>query len=35
MTIHPDEPNVYDTMGDILLASGDAFRGKTNVFDYI
>ena len=28
MTIHPDEPNVYDSMGDILLASGDTLKAK-------
>ena len=28
MTIHPDEPNVYDSMGDILLASGDTLEAK-------
>ena len=28
MTAHPDEPNAYDSMGDILLASGDTSQAK-------
>ena len=28
MTAHPDEPNAYDSMGDILLASGDTLQAK-------
>ena len=28
MTVHPDEPNAYDSMGDILLASGDTLKAK-------
>ncbi len=28
MTVHPDEPNAYDSMGDILLASGDSIEAK-------
>ncbi|MDG2138818.1 MAG: hypothetical protein P8J77_01270, partial [Flavobacteriales bacterium] len=28
ITAHPDEPNAYDSMGDILLASGDTLQAK-------
>ena len=28
ITVHPDEPNAYDSMGDILLASGDTLQAK-------
>ena len=28
ITAHPDEPNGYDSMGDILLASGDSLQAK-------
>ena len=28
MTAHPDEPNAYDSMGDVLLASGDTSQAK-------
>ena len=28
ITVHPDEPNAYDSMGDILLASGDSLQAK-------
>ena len=28
MTAHPEEPNAYDSMGDILLASGDTLQAK-------
>jgi tetratricopeptide (TPR) repeat protein len=28
ITIHPEEPNAYDSMGDILLASGDRIQAK-------
>ena len=28
LTVHPDEPNAYDSMGDILLASGDTLMAK-------
>jgi tetratricopeptide (TPR) repeat protein len=28
MTVHPDEPNAYDSMGDLLLASGDTLQAK-------
>ena len=28
MTVHPEEPNAYDSMGDILLASGDSIEAK-------
>ena len=28
MTAHPDEPNAYDSMGDILLAMGDTLQAK-------
>ena len=28
ITAHPDEPNGYDSMGDILLASGDSVQAK-------
>ena len=28
MTAHPDEPNAYDSMGDVLLASGDTLQAK-------
>ena len=28
MTAHPDEPNAYDSMGDILLASGDTLKAQ-------
>jgi len=28
ITAHPEEPNAYDSMGDILLASGDTLQAK-------
>ena len=28
ITAHPDEPNAYDSMGDMLLASGDTLQAK-------
>tara|TARA_B100000768_G_C11239957_1_gene359031 strand:+ start:162 stop:1310 length:1149 start_codon:yes stop_codon:yes gene_type:complete len=28
ITVHPEEPNAYDSMGDILLASGDSLQAK-------
>tara|TARA_B100001758_G_scaffold223155_1_gene213628 strand:- start:2470 stop:3609 length:1140 start_codon:yes stop_codon:yes gene_type:complete len=28
ITAHPDEPNAYDSMGDMLLASGDTIQAK-------
>ena len=28
ITVHPEEPNAYDSMGDILLASGDTLQAK-------
>ena len=28
ITVHPEEPNAYDSMGDILLASGDSVQAK-------
>ena len=28
LTVHPEEPNAYDSMGDILLASGDTLQAK-------
>ena len=28
MSAHPDEPNAYDSMGDILLASGDTLQAR-------
>ena len=28
ITVHPEEPNAFDSMGDILLASGDTLQAK-------
>jgi len=28
ITVHPEEPNAYDSMGDILLATGDSIQAK-------
>ena len=26
LTVHPDEPNAYDSMGDLMLAKGDTAK---------
>jgi len=28
MRVHPDEPNVYDSMGDLMLAKGDSTKAR-------
>ena len=32
LTVHPDEPNAYDSMGDLLLQMGDTLNAKEMFF---